>query len=66
MTVPELKEYFSKKELPEAIQVDRGNRITDVKKFVESHFSVLENNPDSKASNPFHLRLIELKNILEG
>ncbi len=66
MTVPELKEYFSKKELPATLQVDRGNNIIDVKLFVASHLRVIESNPDTKASKPFYDRLIELRNILEG
>ena len=66
MTVSELKDYFSKKDLPETLQLDKGNKIVDVRFFVASHFRVLENNPDSKASKPFYDRLTELKSLLEN
>jgi len=43
-----------------------GVKVTDVPKFVDSHFTVLTANPYSKASKPFKDRLIILKGIIEN
>lgn len=66
MTITELEQYFKNKELPKTLQVDRGTKITDVAKMVESHFLVINSYRGSKVAEPFIARLIQLKDILEG
>jgi hypothetical protein len=66
MTIQELEEYFASKELPSTVQIDRGTKIVDVRKFVDGHLSVLKHNGEGKAFKSFKDRLMELKDVLDG
>ena len=66
MTIEELKGFYHDRELPRTVELMQGVKLADVPKFVDSHFTVLMANPVSKASNPFQVRLILLKELLEA
>ena len=66
-SLKELKIELLSKTLPKEIQFGPGQKITDVKKFIDSHISVLEGN--TKSNNkitfmPYYDRLVQLNSIL--
>jgi hypothetical protein len=61
-----LEEYYKDKQLPETVQLYPAIKVIDVSTFVDSHLTVLRAHPYIKAFDPFRVRLIRLKNILEG
>lgn len=65
--IQELKDYFNSIELPnEPVYLDPSCRINNVKHFLKSHFSALDQDPDSKVNEPIKSRLIRLKEILSN
>lgn len=63
-TVDNLEKFFASKQLPEKIQLGPGETITDLKKFLESHLTILKAKPNVSINEVFYLRLIKLKNLL--
>lgn len=65
MTLSELEKYFSEANLPEEpIQLDKHTKITNVRKFVDSHLEVLRGNSGNKTFMPYYNRLMKLKNFI--
>ena len=61
-----LKTFFeSHSNMPTSIICDQGFHIRDVKKFVASHFSILERNLNNPTFRPYFDRLQKLKTKLE-
>jgi hypothetical protein len=63
MNLQELKAEFQNMELPESVQLTKQELITDVKKFVSNHISVLENNAGNYRFLPYFNRLLKLYKI---
>lgn len=58
--VPELKKFFSEAQLPPSIRLNQGTEITDVKRFLDSHFAAIDKNPGNKTYMPYYNRLVEV------
>ncbi|NEU09410.1 hypothetical protein GZH53_13880 [Flavihumibacter sp. R14] len=65
MTITELEQFFATCELPQEIQLDVAVKITNVPKFVQSHFDIIKSHGHVKALVAFQDRLIQLKDLLE-
>lgn len=63
MTIDELEAYFKGLQLPQSVELNKGVKITDVKKFVASHIAVLKSYGLKPISKPFYDRLMQLKNM---
>ena len=65
MTVTELEQFFSSRELPQEIQLEQAVKILDVPRFIQSHLTIVKSHGHVKALGAFHGRLIRLKELLE-
>ena len=67
MTLPlqEIKEFLSKAELPNRVELQNGMIISNPKKFIESHISTLERNPNNKTFENFQTRLETFYNLIK-
>ena len=67
MTLPlqEIKEFLSKAELPKRVELQNGMIISNPKKFIESHISTLERNPNNKTFENFQTRLETFYNLIK-
>lgn len=63
-TIEELEAFFSTYELPKEIQLNPGERITNVRSFVDSQVKTYKHNRSSKVFDVFLLRLIHLRELL--
>lgn len=66
-TIPKLKQLFDEMEIPRTAVLG-GFRITNVSKFVDSHFSTLygqKNNPKNGRYAGYYKRLVELYNEIK-
>lgn len=62
----ELKAWFRSIELPSGtVQFDQCSKIIDIRKFLNSHFEVLNENNGKAIFEPFIIRLRKLKEILK-
>ncbi|KQC02118.1 hypothetical protein [Pedobacter sp. Hv1] len=67
MTIQELENWFKNVELPATpIMLLPGTTITDVDKFLESHFIPLRANPNALSSKPIWDRLFAFKLLIES
>lgn len=67
MTTLELEAWFRTATLPEApVQLFPGTTVTDVEKFLESHFIPLRLAPHSPTSHTHIFRLMALKRYIES
>lgn len=65
MLYKDLKKFFLEQELPEdPIKITNAETIINMKLFVDSHISMLDNHPGNKAYLPYYNRLLKLKEIL--
>ena len=62
--IQELEEFFKTVTLPETFIVNAGETIMDIPFFIKSHFRVINNHPEAKATQPFIDRLIKVKDLL--
>jgi hypothetical protein len=62
--VNELRVFFDTAELPSSVRLTQGAEITDVSKFIESHFNVLDAAGNKPVFEVFYLRLLQLKEII--
>jgi hypothetical protein len=63
--IAELEKYFASIELPtQPVKLNKCSIISDVPKFLESHFSVLKANKGKRAFYPYLMRLEDLKAVL--
>jgi hypothetical protein len=65
MKLDEIEAYLKDAELPEYIQLSNAERITDVRKFVNSHISTLRANSGNRTFLPHYNRLLALVKILQ-
>lgn len=65
MTINELEAHFAALQLPQAVDLYKGVKITDVRKFVASHVAVIQFYGLKSLSQPFFDRLIHLKDIIK-
>lgn len=66
MTLPELETFFDAAKLPAGpIQLSPGQVITDPKKFVSAHLSILKNNPGKRRFMPYYDRLVAFHNFMQ-
>lgn len=67
MSLEELKKWFNGRELPKELIIDKGTRVTDVKKMVLSHIQVLEHNGEEHRTYlAFKDRLMQVKLMVEA
>jgi len=62
----ELEQFFKSTTLPKEIQLTRDQRVSDVKKFIDSHLQVCRGNLNNKAFQSFYDRLVKLKDLLQN
>lgn len=60
MNFQSLKEELAKTQLPDSVQLTPQELITDTKKFVANHISILENNRGKRMFLPYYNRLLKL------
>jgi len=60
MNLQKLKAELQNMELPESVQLTPQELITDTKKFVANHISVLESNKGKRRFLPYYNRLLKL------
>jgi hypothetical protein len=65
MKLEEIETYLNSVPLPEYITIQRGEHITDVRKFVDSHISTLRANSGNRTFLPYYNRLLALVKILQ-
>ncbi|MDX3916935.1 MAG: hypothetical protein QHC79_25560 [Pseudosphingobacterium sp.] len=65
MTISGLKEFFQGRQLPVSIKFSEAEYISDLKLFLESHFTVAEARAGIPTFSSFHLRLEKVKEIIE-
>lgn len=58
-----IQAYF-KRELPNEIQLDSVTKITNVRRFVDSHIAVLRNKETNPTYLPYYHRLLQLTKLL--
>ncbi|AZA54484.1 hypothetical protein EG348_16540 [Chryseobacterium sp. G0201] len=67
MTISELEIWFEKAPRPEMpIMLNNATRVNDYEKFLDSHFSPLKANPDTKINQPLLIRLKQMKLLIES
>ena len=65
MKLEQIEAYLNSVTLPEYITVKDGEKIMDVRKFVDSHISTLRANSGNRTFLPYYNRLLALVKILE-
>ena len=65
MIVTDLETFFASRNLPKQIQLNKGEKITDIKTFVQSHLHIAKHSPERVAA-PFYDRLVKLRGLLEA
>jgi len=65
MKLDEIEAYLKDAELPEYIQLSNAERVTDVRKFVNSHIGTLRANSGNRTFLPYYNRLLALVKILQ-
>lgn len=67
MTLPELEEWFKNVELPPPpVMLHPSAIITDVDRFLESHFLPLRTEPNKLTNQPLWDRLFAFKLLIES
>lgn len=64
MTIEELEDYFNSAQLPAQIELHKSTRITNVRKFIDSHLAVLRQNGERGPFGAFFDRLLQVKTIV--
>lgn len=62
--VQELREFFQTQKLPKSVQLSPAEKIVDLPRFLDSHFTMLETHNDPRNYEVFLLRLEKLRNVL--
>lgn len=62
--VAALKAFFEQQQFPKSVVIGPAETITDIPKFLDSHFHMIESYDDPKKFDVFLLRLIKLKEKL--
>lgn len=63
--LPELEEFFATAILPTTpVRISACETVIDAKKFVQSHISILKNNPGKAVFLPYYMRLLAFKNAI--
>lgn len=65
MKLSELYAALKQLELPKEIQLSAHEKIIDVPKFIEHHYTILISNPKNKRFLPYYERLLKLYNLLK-
>lgn len=66
MSIEELEAYFESVDLPENVYLNQATKITDVKKFINSHIITVKAHGHIKAYSSFMDRLLQLKEIIDA
>ncbi len=66
MPLTELKEWFSKQDLPKELQLNGWTKINNVKEAVNNLINLLEKQSGNKGYLPYYRLLIEIKEKLEN
>ena len=64
MTLSDIEAYFSTAELPQTLQLSPQEHITDLRKCVDGHISMLRARSRNKTFMPYYHRLVKIYNIL--
>ena len=64
MTLTDLEAYFSTAELPQSLQLTPQEHITDLRKCVDGHISMLKCRSGNKTFLPYYNRLVKIYTIL--
>ncbi len=64
MTIEELEEFFSTHPVPRQLRLNDAEFISDIPKFLESHFMIAKSRSDVPTFNKFHDRLIKVKDLI--
>jgi hypothetical protein len=64
-SIVELEHFFNNNPLPSGeVKLSPCETIIDVRKFIDSHMSVIKSKKGIKTYKPYYDRLIKLKNII--
>lgn len=64
--VESLENFFKKAKLPDQVQLNVCEKITDIPKFIETHLTIIKKQSGKRAYLPYYERLVRLKNKLEN
>lgn len=64
MTLAELKEFFSTHPIPETLQLSEAEYISDLPKFLESHFYIASRRENVATFNSFLMRLNRVRELI--
>lgn len=64
--IEELTAFFKNAEIPATVSLEKGSTIIDVPLFIQSHLGVLLANPGKPIMDVFYLRLLRVKELIEG
>lgn len=64
MTLSDLEAYFYTAELPQSLQLSPQEHITDLRKCVDGHISMLRARSGNKTFMPYYHRLVKIYQIL--
>jgi hypothetical protein len=65
MKLEQIEDYLNSVKLPEYITVKQGEKIVDVRGFVDSHIATLKANSGNRTFLPYYNRLLALVRISE-
>jgi hypothetical protein len=63
-TIEDLEAFFNSTTLPTSIQLGPGEKIIDVKQFVDVHLTRYKAYPNQPIYEVFYLRLVKLRKLL--
>lgn len=64
MTISDLEAYFSTADLPQTLQLSPQEHITDLRKCIDGHISMLRARSGNKTFMPYYHRLVKIYQIL--
>ncbi|WP_414647103.1 DUF6965 family protein [Chitinophaga sp.] len=63
--IDELEAYFKSVTLPTEINLDQSQRVTNLKNFLDTHFSICRLHNGHSTYHGFYLRLLQAKGVIE-
>ena len=64
MSLTDIEAYFNSLELPQSLQLSPQEHITDLRKCVDGHVSMLRARSGNKTFMPYYHRLVKIYQIL--
>ena len=64
--IKNLEAFYIKCELPDEIQLNAAEKITDLRQFVDSHLTIARSYIGSDTFASFYARLVKVRDIING